>query len=627
MDQSSSQPDLKMLRRFSQLTKLTKLQPNKSPRKNNVKEHFQNALKKLKEGNSSYKKGFKKRSNTKPRDLLSSLTDKIFDGSIYKLSFNEVIFILKKESEDRQKFEINGMQRFFKDNKFFKDLELTEGEDTVKKCFQRLKYACYEEGEYIMRQGDDGDKYYIILEGEVQILINKQITQEFSCMELLTLVIQNYEFIIQNHEKHEILKELKYYFKHLIKVDLKGKLCIKNLEKAQRYLETSDRIVHFTRTNAYGIKECIKKQFTYTIMKEVSRMSDGGSVGEYALLHGKKRSATVRALKKTHFATMDKNDFEEVMYSIKKKEIDQVVSFLDGYEFIKNLTYTTKAKLGYRLKNKSYSLGQEVFYEGSNDSNVYFIESGQFVITKALYIRKDSGKTIIDFRRAYSGKPFNVLKSTFNEETVCLFTDNIDDQPLNKNKESEYFDLKISIRTSGGMFGLTERFLGCPYRIMSIKCISKQGCLKYVDSDSLLDSCKSLDSSIFGAILAKKFSLTYQGIQNFCKWKKAEINQSYYKVPLLSQLQSEKMRKVRTFSVTQNSYKKEKEESYFNNLSEESPIKTQRKRKATIDNDISNGDSGSPKSDRSNSYANARNSPREQKFFQKFTMARLCLTL
>ena len=49
--------------------------------------------------------------------------------------------------------------------------------------------------QYVMRQGDDGDSYYIILEGQVQIFINKDFTQEYTWMELLKTIVN---FFIPN---------------------------------------------------------------------------------------------------------------------------------------------------------------------------------------------------------------------------------------------------------------------------------------------------------------------------------------------------------------------------------------------------------------------------------------------
>ena len=66
----------------------------------------------------------------------------------------------------------------------------------------------------------------------------------------------------------------------------------------------------------------------------------------------KKRTATVKCLTDCHFATMNREGFEKVMLKIKMKESDEIVAFLDQFDFFKSLTYNTKAKLGYRLKTK-----------------------------------------------------------------------------------------------------------------------------------------------------------------------------------------------------------------------------------------------------------------------------------
>lgn len=127
-------------------------------------------------------------------------------------------------------------------------------------------------------------------------------------------------------------------------------------------------------------------------------METGTSFGEYALLNKKKRSASVRTLEKTHFATLDSEAFNDVMMKIKKKESDMKVDFLNKYTFLSNLTYTTKAKLAYRLKEKQYTLGQLVYTEESDSNYVYFIESGEFEIYKDLYILKDKTSNFLEFK-------------------------------------------------------------------------------------------------------------------------------------------------------------------------------------------------------------------------------------
>jgi CRP-like cAMP-binding protein len=58
-----------------------------------------------------------------------------------------------------------------KDIHFFKNRNI-QGQDLLDVC-KELKYAYCEENEYIFKIGDVGDKFYLILSGEVAITIPK----------------------------------------------------------------------------------------------------------------------------------------------------------------------------------------------------------------------------------------------------------------------------------------------------------------------------------------------------------------------------------------------------------------------------------------------------------------------
>lgn len=68
----------------------------------------------------------------------------------------------------------------------------------------------------MVKQGDDGDTFYIILDGKIQILINTDIIGEFTCMEIFKIIVEQYDTIIDNDQKQTILKELKYEISYFI---------------------------------------------------------------------------------------------------------------------------------------------------------------------------------------------------------------------------------------------------------------------------------------------------------------------------------------------------------------------------------------------------------------------------
>lgn len=144
-----------------------------------------------------------------------------------KLSFNEVIFFLNHPTtlvNPTENPRIDAMLRFFKHNKFFSELEASSGVKVVKKCLSKLEYAKFDRNNFVMRQGDEGDSYFIILKGNVQILQNKIVEEDFECHQLMQRVVECYEDIVDDIKKQEALKELRFYFKPFIKVkEIEGK--------------------------------------------------------------------------------------------------------------------------------------------------------------------------------------------------------------------------------------------------------------------------------------------------------------------------------------------------------------------------------------------------------------------
>jgi len=70
---------------------------------------------------------------------------------------------------------------YFKANKFFSDFLNENGIEALSDCYRCLKYEKIRSGNYVMRQGDYGDTYYIILQGRTAVLINMEVPYEWTC--------------------------------------------------------------------------------------------------------------------------------------------------------------------------------------------------------------------------------------------------------------------------------------------------------------------------------------------------------------------------------------------------------------------------------------------------------------
>lgn len=97
------------------------------------------------------------------------------------VNFETVIAILKKRVTNRSERDINKLINFFKDNKFFADFLVENGREALMDWYMCLKYQQVKEGNYVMRQGDYGDMYYIILKGTAAVLVNMETPFEWRC--------------------------------------------------------------------------------------------------------------------------------------------------------------------------------------------------------------------------------------------------------------------------------------------------------------------------------------------------------------------------------------------------------------------------------------------------------------
>jgi len=77
--------------------------------------------------------------------------------------------ILKKPSDQRSDKDLQVMLPIIREIAFFKNKNI-QGQDLVQIC-QEMKHAHYREGEAVFKQGEYGDKFYIILRGEVSVKI------------------------------------------------------------------------------------------------------------------------------------------------------------------------------------------------------------------------------------------------------------------------------------------------------------------------------------------------------------------------------------------------------------------------------------------------------------------------
>ena len=119
-------------------------------------------------------------------------------------------------------------------------------------------------------------------------------------------------------------------------------------------------------------------------MIDIARLSGGASFGELALLDGKPRLATIKALTNCHIMTITKQDYERTLAAIDQKRRALKVNFVKKIPIFSKLTRTFLTKLSYSLKPLKVTKGNFLFREGDIADRVFIVKEGEFIKTKKL---------------------------------------------------------------------------------------------------------------------------------------------------------------------------------------------------------------------------------------------------
>ena len=126
----------------------------------------------------------------------------------------------------------------------------------------------------------------------------------------------------------------------------------------------------------------------FDILYHVDTYKPGRSFGELALLNNTKRSATIVALEDWDFGILDKENFDLVMGKILRKKFEKKVDFLTKFVFLTGMSRIKKEKLWFSMKREIFKIGQKVVIEGTEIKDIFFVERGEFEVTKYIFLHK-----------------------------------------------------------------------------------------------------------------------------------------------------------------------------------------------------------------------------------------------
>ena len=407
-----------------------------------------------------------------------------------------------------------------------------------------LKTIEFEEGVFLFHIDDIGKEFYIILSGEVSVLLPKFYKVQMNESEYLSHLI----FLLKLNEKRLFINTLKKNNKIFSITELFVK------EKAKKYIDIPNPKIPLDIYLSYlngekkvNIKEKIKtsthnvKEVNICGYYKITELKEGNCFGEVALKNENSlRTASVFTNTLCSFAFLDVENYNMTLKNIQRKTRLENINFLLKVGIFNGLNEENfENKYWPLFCSRVISKGEIMFYNGENyKDEIIFIKTGEFFLETKLNINKFN--EIINYLKLKSTKyKKKILNDIFNIEANKKIKnnnifelkeedDNIIKYQIEKSKKNKLniitesmvkdnkIDVNIGYLSNGEILGLDNMIYEGKY-FCTAKCISEK--------------CEffSLQKQYFDKIISK-FPFLQRNMHKFILLKKEFMYQTFLKV-------------------------------------------------------------------------------------------------
>ena len=306
--------------------------------------------------------------------------------------FNEILKDILKHPYKKET-DIYILNTYLKSLKKFMSIIQSENshydiDDLLSKISSNLSPLQVEQNNMLMRIGDQGDYFYIILSGAVGVLVTKTISINMSQEQY----VQHLK-ILYNNEPYLFEGTLKLYSKSSYYINLEE---IK--KKDENYILTGNKKPktlddYISWMN--GEKIIDKNSIYHNEVKimgyfKVTDLTRGNSFGEIALIEAQhKRTASIYVTQNSFFGRLSSNAYKKSMKKIQEKIKRDNIEFVFNTQLFNQLSLKlfSRSYWNYFI-NRKIIKGDYLFKEGHGRDEIYFIQEGEIKIKTNLNSKK-----------------------------------------------------------------------------------------------------------------------------------------------------------------------------------------------------------------------------------------------
>ena len=415
----------------------------------------------------------------------------------YKLSKSEqlknLIFeILSKDSNSRNSQELLIVGDYLlKNYDYFKNLKNNSTQIKMEKIAKICKLEKFKPNETIIVYGDIGNKFYIVLEGQVGVFLPEYYEKELTPFE---------------------------YFKLLEKIKRVDKFKYERLKSKNNQI-SFDNINMNVLYNSKFMKNKIKLFLEKNDKK--GEYGEGFTFGDIALLKQSTRNATVKSLINTICISIDKSDYIGAIKEIEsKKLLKDIDLFKKKYQFFNCFNNERMIKIFNCFSKIELYKGDYLFHQNDINDNIYIVIRGNFEVYSYIsyswlneyyhYIDDSLGNILFymisnpnlrfdEFQDLVENIKLNITKSPMKNinYSICndinisnknnskdnLYYIKCDEEQMNNNKN--IFKIDINKVNYNDIFGLEDCF-DFKRKFYTVKCTSESAELKSIKISDLL---------------------------------------------------------------------------------------------------------------------------------------------
>lgn len=269
------------------------------------------------------------------------------------ISLEHLIELLSKNKMTRSKVE-NKMIAAYLSTHFTYFQKMKESGESAKmeKLISVLNFEEFRPGEPIIRFGEEGDKFYILLDGQVGIYKPEYVQKIMKLKEYLA-----------------IMSDIKY-----IEIDL---LKFNRVNEKNSALRLDLDTLFKMDPNLYSMRQ----RYTFFIEEDqkLGEFGGGFAFGEIALIKRAKRNATIKALKPSVLVSIEKSDYNRIIRELEEKRLEkELLDFKKEFPLFYCWTLNQMIRLFNCFSKQTLTQGDYLYKQNEDPDYIYLVLSGSF---------------------------------------------------------------------------------------------------------------------------------------------------------------------------------------------------------------------------------------------------------